>query len=228
MDPITEKIVLTIVGIAVSGLATWLGSQIVKYKKLIRQEEDATIKQTIESTLEKSLKPIETNVNSLTSDMTTIKNTVDSLKTDMDNVKQDIKVLQNSEVNFSTRLTPMQDEIEHLKDDITEILDNIKEQGVDIHNIKEREKTLEHETRCAWRYRIRQLCHAYLARGWMSNEEYGQLQEMYSLYTAIGGNGQTKELYERTVRIEIKPDAEAARILAEERRFTCPRNCDPE
>ena len=31
---------------------------------------------------------------------------------------------------------------------------------------------------------------------------------MYSIYTAIGGNGQTKELYEKTIKLDIKPDAE--------------------
>lgn len=68
---------------------------------------------------------------------------------------------------------------------------------------------LAHETRCAWRYRIRQLCHAYLARGYMSFEEYSQLQEMYNIYQAIGGNGQTKELYDKTVStLEIKTEVE--------------------
>ena len=133
-------------------------------------------------------------------------------------MKNDISKLQTSEINFTTRLTPMQDEIEHLKDDITEILNSLKEQGVELQNIHEKEELLAHETRCAWRYRIRQLCHAYLARGYMSFDEYSQLQEMYNIYQAIGGNGQTKELYEKTVdTIEIKTDAEiqAIKTLAE-------------
>jgi hypothetical protein len=28
---------------------------------------------------------------------------------------------------------------------------------------------------------------------------------MYSIYEAIGGNGQTKELYEKTVKLDIRP-----------------------
>jgi hypothetical protein len=31
---------------------------------------------------------------------------------------------------------------------------------------------------------------------------------MYALYTAIGGNGQTKLLYEKTISLEIKSDDE--------------------
>ena len=202
MDPVLEKVVLTIVGILVTSLITWLGAQIVKYKKLVKKEEDETVKSTIVNTLTTALQPIKSDIGELKTD-------VGTLKTDIDNMKNDISKLQTSEVNFTTRLTPMQDEIEHLKDDITEILNTLKKQGIELKNIREKEELLAHETRCAWRYRIRQLCHAYLARGYMSFDEYSQLQEMYNIYSAIGGNGQTKELYEKTVStLEIKTEIE--------------------
>ena len=180
MDEIWMKVLLTVVGTLTATLLGWLGFQIKKYRSLIKKEEDETVKKTIQTTLSTELEPI----------------------------KKDIKSLQNSEVNFSTRLQPLQDEIDHLKDDITEILADLKSKGVDLSNICEREKLLEHETRCAWRYRIRQLCHKYLERGCISGSEFAQLQEMYALYTAIGGNGQTKLLYEKTISLEIKPDDE--------------------
>lgn len=208
MDPVLEKVLLTVVGILVTSLVTWLGAQIVKYKKLVKKEEDETVKSTIVNTLTTALQPIKSDIGELKVD-------VGTLKTDVSNMKNDISKLQTSEVNFTTRLNPMQDEIEHLKDDITEILNNLKKQGIELQNICEKEELLAHETRCAWRYRIRQLCHAYLARGYMSFEEYSQLQEMYNIYQAIGGNGQTKELYEKTVdTIEIKTDAEIQAIKA--------------
>ena len=50
----------------------------------------------------------------------------------------------------------------------------------------------------------------------MSHEEFSQLQEMFNLYTAIGGNGQTKELYEKTMQLEIKTEAEIAAMEKEE------------
>lgn len=215
MNPAVEKALLTVVGILVTSLVTWLGAQIVKYKKLVKKEEDETVKTTIVNTLTTALQPIESNIGELKTDVSTLKTDVGTLKTDVSNLKNDVSKLQTSEVNFTTRLNPMQDEIEHLKDDITEILNNLKEQGVELQNIHEKEELLAHETRCAWRYRIRQLCHAYLARGYMSFEEYSQLQEMYNIYQAIGGNGQTKELYEKTVdTIEIKTDAEIQAIKA--------------
>ena len=202
MAPVLEKALLTVVGILVTSLVTWLGAQIVKYKKLVKKEEDETVKSTIVNTLTTALQPIKSDIGELKVD-------VGTLKTDVSNMKNDISRLQTSEVNFTTRLNPMQDEIEHLKDDITEILNNLKEQGIELQNIHEKEDLLAHETRCAWRYRIRQLCHAYLARGYMSFEEYSQLQEMYNIYQAIGGNGQTKELYDKTVStLEIKTEVE--------------------
>lgn len=177
---------------AITGLVAWLGRQIAKYRKLIKQEEDTVMKKTLTDTLDTQLKPI----------------------------REDIESLKKVETNFQTRLQPTQEEIEHLKDDITEILNKLKAQGVDLSNVNERldtienkENHLEHETRSAWRYRIRQLCHVYLGRGWMSIDEYQQLQEMYNLYSAIGGNGQTKELYEKTIELEIKTAEEVRALL---------------
>ena len=220
MDPVLEKALLTVVGILVTSLVTWLGAQIVKYKKLVKKEEDETVKSTIVNTLTTALQPIESNIGELKTDVSTLKPDVSTLKIDVGNLKNDVSKLQTSEVNFTTRLNPMQDEIEHLKDDITEILNNLKEQGIELQNIHEKEELLARETRCAWRYRIRQLCHAYLARGYMSFDEYSQLQEMYNIYSAIGGNGQTKELYDKTVStLEIKTEVEiqALKALAEEK-----------
>lgn len=209
MDPVVEKIIVTIVGILVSGLITWLGSLIVKYRKMVKKEEDDTVKNTIVNTLTTSLQPIQ-------DDISTLKTDVGNMQSDIGKMKKDIKSLQNSEINFTTRLNPMQDEIEHMKDDITIILEDIKQHGIDLANVHEKEKHLEHETRCAWRYRIRTLCHAYIKRGWMSHEEFSQLQEMFNLYTAIGGNGQTKELYEKTMQLDIKTEAEIAAMKEEE------------
>lgn len=142
-----------------------------------------------------------------------MKNDISNMQIDIGNMKSDISNLQTFETNFSTRLEPTQEEIEHLKDDITEILNTLKQHGLDLENIREKEELLAHETRCAWRYRIRQLCHVYIARGYMSLDEFSQLQEMFNIYAAIGGNGQTKELYDRVVRtVEIKTAAEIEAI----------------
>lgn len=100
MNPIVEKIIITVIGILITSLAGWLSAQIVKYKKLIKKEEDETVKNTIVSTLTTSLEPIKTDISVLKTD-------VGTLKTDVENMKDDIAKLQTSEVNFTTRLNPM-------------------------------------------------------------------------------------------------------------------------
>ena len=213
MNPILEKIVLTLVGLLVSGLATWLGTQIAKYKKLNKKEEDQIVKNTIVETLSTGLEPIQIDISDLKNDVSKLKSDVSSIQTDVSKMKKDIKNLQNSDVNFSTRLNPMQDEIEHLKDDITELLVGFEKQGVDIENLKGQEEVLAKETRSAWRYRIRQLCHIYIARGYMTAEEFNQLQKMFCVYTAIGGNGQTKDLYDKAMNVPIKSPEEVQAVI---------------
>lgn len=213
MNPILEKIVLTLVGLLVSGLVTWLGTQIAKYKKLNKKEEDQIVKNTIVETLSTGLEPIQIDISDLKNDVSKLKSDVSSIQTDVSKMKKDIKNLQNSDVNFSTRLNPMQDEIEHLKDDITELLDGFEKQGVDIENLKGQEEVLAKETRSAWRYRIRQLCHIYIARGYMTAEEFNQLQKMFCVYTAIGGNGQTKDLYDKAMNLPIKSPEEVQAVI---------------
>ena len=213
MNPILEKIVLTLVGLLVSGLVTWLGTQIARYKKLNKKEEDQIVKNTIVETLSTGLEPIQIDMSDLKNDVSKLKSDVSNIQTDVSKMKKDIKNLQNSDVNFSTRLNPMQDEIEHIKDDITELLVSFEKHGVDIENLKGQEEVLAKETRSAWRYRIRQLCHIYIARGYMTAEEFNQLQKMFCVYTAIGGNGQTKDLYDKAMNLPIKSPEEVQAVI---------------
>jgi hypothetical protein len=38
----------------------------------------------------------------------------------------------------------------------------------------------------------------------MTQDQYDQLTEFYKLYEGLGGNGQAKEYYEKTVKLEIR------------------------
>lgn len=212
MHPVLEKILFAAIGVIVPALIGWLGAQIVKYRKLTKKEEDDIVKNTIVSTLSEGLQPIKTDISSLKTDVSNLKTDVGNIQTDIGKMKNEIKNLQNSEINFSTRLTPMQDEIEHIKDDISETILALEQLGLDFQDMRAAEELLAKETRSAWRYRIRQLCHVYLARGCMTGKEFDQLQKMYSIYEAIGGNGQTKDLYDRAKLLPIKSEEEVAYI----------------
>lgn len=56
----------------------------------------------------------------------------------------------------------------------------------------------------SYRYRLSQLCRLYLNRGWMSTDEYEQLNEFYHLYTSLGGNGEAKKFYDKASQLPIK------------------------
>ena len=55
----------------------------------------------------------------------------------------------------------------------------------------------------SYRFRLTQLCKAYIQRGFMTNTEYEQLVEFYKVYTGLGGNGQAKTYYERAVQLPV-------------------------
>lgn len=55
----------------------------------------------------------------------------------------------------------------------------------------------------SYRFRLTQLCKAYIQQGFMSNTEYEQLVEFYKVYTGLGGNGQAKTYYERAVQLPV-------------------------
>ena len=55
----------------------------------------------------------------------------------------------------------------------------------------------------SYRFRLTQLCKAYIQQGFMTNIEYEQLVEFYKVYAGLGGNGQAKTYYERAVQLPV-------------------------
>ena len=55
----------------------------------------------------------------------------------------------------------------------------------------------------SYRFRLTQLCKAYIQQGFMTNGEYEQLVEFYKVYTSLGGNGQAKTYYDRAVQLPV-------------------------
>ena len=58
----------------------------------------------------------------------------------------------------------------------------------------------------SYRFRLVQLCKIYIKQGYMTQDQYDQLTEFYKLYHSLGGNGQAKEYYEKTMELEIRPE----------------------
>lgn len=56
----------------------------------------------------------------------------------------------------------------------------------------------------SYRFRLIQLCQSFLKQGYMTSEQYEQLVEFFKVYAGLGGNGQAKEYYERTLKLPLK------------------------
>lgn len=56
----------------------------------------------------------------------------------------------------------------------------------------------------SYRFRLIQLCKIYIKQGFMTQDQYDQLMELYKVYTGFGGNGQAKEYFDRAISLEIR------------------------
>lgn len=71
------------------------------------------------------------------------------------------------------------------------------------------ERDLENDTKInlivsSYRFRLIQLCKIYLKQGYLTTEQYEQINEFYDLYFKLGGNGQAKEFYDQILKLEIR------------------------
>lgn len=97
---------------------------------------------------------------------------------------------------------------EQLEDLIEEHIAPIKE---DLNNLRsfvlEEKKSSERYIEiilASYRFRLIQLCQSFLKQGYMTSGQYEQLVEFFKVYAGLGGNGQAKEYYERTLKLPLK------------------------
>lgn len=86
------------------------------------------------------------------------------------------------------------------------ILDDIEEIRGYIRKTENKEKRDLDLIIASYRFRLVQLCKLYMKKGYMTQDEYDQLTEFFKLYSSLGGNGQAKEYYEKTVKLEIRAE----------------------
>lgn len=86
------------------------------------------------------------------------------------------------------------------------ILDDIEAIRGYIRKAESKEKRDLELIIASYRFRLVQLCKLYIKKGYMTQDEYDQLTEFFKLYSSLGGNGQAKEYYEKTVKLEIRAE----------------------
>lgn len=96
---------------------------------------------------------------------------------------------EDLEEAIETKLQPIKEEIEELR---KHILDSEQANQAHLDLII-----------ASYRFRLVQLCRAYLKQGYMTQEQYDQLIEFYKVYHGLGGNGQAREYYEKVIELPI-------------------------
>ena len=101
----------------------------------------------------------------------------DKLKKERDEARQLIeeKKKQEMERSIETKLEPIYEELEELRRYIRET--------------KDIEKSHMNLIVASYRFRLIQLCKGFLNQGYMTMDQRTQLDEFYTLYTGLGGNG---------------------------------------
>lgn len=109
----------------------------------------------------------------------------------MKNYKKLIEEKENSSLDstIETHIEPIRQEIEELRKYVLES-NNVTNTHMDL-------------ILSSYRFRLTQLCKAYIQQGFMTNAEYEQLVEFYKVYAGLGGNGQAKTYYERAVQLPV-------------------------
>lgn len=117
----------------------------------------------------------------------------DKFKKERDEAKQLIeeKKKQEMEQSIEVKLEPIYEELEELRRYIRET--------------KDIEKSHMNLIIASYRFRLIQLCKGFLNQGYMTMEQRTQLDEFYTLYTGLGGNGQAKIYYEQCINLPPHP-----------------------
>lgn len=107
------------------------------------------------------------------------------------------KMLQEKENN---------DIVELIDEKLKPIIEDIEELRTYIRKIEDKEGQDLTLIIASYRFRLVQLCKIYIKQGYMTQDQYDQLTEFYKLYHSLGGNGQAKEYYEKTMELEIRSE----------------------
>lgn len=99
------------------------------------------------------------------------------------------KESNNLDDTIETHIEPIRQEIEELRKYVLETK-TIETNHMDL-------------ILASYRFRLTQLCKAYIRQGYMTEKEYEQLIEFYKVYHGLGGNGQVKTYYERVIQLPV-------------------------
>lgn len=102
------------------------------------------------------------------------------------------KEITEIESTIDNKLEPIYEELEDLR--------------AYIRRAEDLEKTHMSLIIASYRFRLIQLCKELLKQGYLTQTQYDQLSEFYRVYSGLGGNGQAKSYYEKTICLPIREE----------------------
>lgn len=140
---------------------------------------------------------------------------------------KELKKYQEADRNRQNRqmildeIEPIIDEITRLKNEINQIesrgkdkLEEMEQVSSDEHvkMYKDLEETHAETLKAleliinSYKFRLIQLCKTHIRDGYITEDDFEQVSEMYKLYHGLGGNGQAQEYYDKVLKLETKPN----------------------
>lgn len=102
----------------------------------------------------------------------------------------------------------IREEIKPLVDEIAEIHAELGVTNGRIDGCVDTEAQHIAAIRVSYRYRLVTLCRTYLRQGFITAEQFEQLNEFFTVYRAIGGNGQAEQYYNKVIALPLVGDEE--------------------
>lgn len=108
-------------------------------------------------------------------------------------------------------IEPIIEELKRINDKITSSVADLRHEAEETHAhmykdlelvTKKNDKNLELIIN-SYKFRLIQLCKTHLRDGWITQEDFDQVSEMYKLYHGLGGNGQAQDYYDRVMELDI-------------------------
>ena len=133
-------------------------------------------------------------------------------------LNKNIKAREEQDKRFQELLqaeqdTNMREEIEVQLDPIYKELEDIRKRILSLQDKEMKDHKESYESfqliLASYKYRLTQLCKELLSQGFMYQYQYDNLNEFYTIYHKMGGNGQAQDYYDKVCNeLKIKPNPE--------------------
>ena len=111
-------------------------------------------------------------------------------------------------------IEPLVEEIHRVKTSLDQKVNDLRHEADQTHTnmykdlelvTKKNDKNLELIIN-SYKFRFIQLCRTHLRDGYITQDSFDQITEMFKLYSGLGGNGQAEEYYEKVIDLPLHDD----------------------